>query len=72
MRSLQELGKPHEAASDVRALLDQMREKGDEVREWNTMCVEVLDSASSMLNILGREEDKELINAVGSLRGDVV
>ena len=72
MRSLQELGKPHEAAGDVRALRDLMHDNGDQVREWKTMCVEILDNARSMLNILGQDGDKELINAVVSLRGDVV
>jgi hypothetical protein len=73
LRSLQELGKPHEAAGDVRDLLDLMHDNGDQVREWKTMCVEILDNARSMLNILGQDGgDKELINAVVSLRGDVV
>ena len=67
MRSLQARGKPQEAAREVRALLDLMREY--EAREQTVAvgCAGVLESASQHLTILDPEVgEEELIQAVAA------
>ena len=66
MRTLQARGRPQEAAIEVRALLDLMRE--DEAAVQNLMaaaCKELLETASLHLDILEPEVgEEELIKAV--------
>ena len=65
MRSLQARGKSQEAAREVRALLDLMREKEATVQKWAAACAAVLQSARQLLTILDPEVgEKELIQAV--------
>ena len=67
MRSLQARGKPHEAAREVRALLDLMREKEEELKILAGACQELLEHASLSLNILDPEVgEEELIKAVAA------
>jgi len=60
-------GKPQEAAREVRALLDQMRENEAEVQKFAIACEGVLESASQHLTILDPEVgEEELIQAVAA------
>ena len=65
MRSLQARGKPQEAAREVRALLDMMREHEKEVQVLVVGCAAVLAQALRHLKILDPEVgEEELIKAV--------
>ena len=67
MRCLQARGKPQEAAREVRALLDLMRENEAQVQEMAASCGAVLELASQHLTILDPEVgEEELIQAVAS------
>ena len=67
MRSLQARGKPQEAAREVRALLDLMREKEEAWKILSAACQELLEHASLFLNILDpKVGEKELIKAVAA------
>ena len=67
MRSLQARGKPEEAAREVRALLDRMRENEAAVREMAASSAEQLEYACMHLNILDPEVgEEELIEAVAA------
>ena len=64
---MQARGKPQEAAREVRALLDLMRENEASVRKWPDSCAAVLESASQHLTILDPEVgEEELIQAVAA------
>jgi len=67
LRSLQARGKPQEAAGEVRALLDLMRENETSVQNSAPACQEMLEVASKQLTILDSEVGKEeLIKAVAA------
>ena len=67
MRSLQARGKPQEAAREVRALLDLMRENEARVRNNASLCQELLGAARRCLTILDPEVgEEELIQAVAA------
>ena len=67
MRSLQARGKPQEAAREVFALLDLMREKEEEVQNVADLCAHMLEHARQELTILDPEVgDEELIQAVAA------
>ena len=67
MRSLQARGEPQEAAREVRALLDSMRENEKQVQVLAAACLEVLEHASLFLNILDPVVgEEELIKAVAA------
>ena len=68
MRCLQARGKPQEAAREVRALLDLMRENETKVQEWASPCTAVLVHASKQLTILDPAVgEEELIQAVAAV-----
>jgi CRP-like cAMP-binding protein len=65
--ALQVRGKPQEAAREVRALLDLMRENDKLVRDVAASCAEMLERASQHLTILDPEVgEEELIQAVAA------
>ena len=66
MRSLQERGKSQEAAREVHALLDLMRENETRVQKWAARCAALLElRARQHLTILDPEVGEEkLIQAV--------
>ena len=65
MRSLQARGRPQEAAREVRALLELMRENETAVQRIAATYAGVLGVAIKTLNVLDLEAgDKELIQAV--------
>ena len=67
MRSLQARGKPQEAAREVRALLDLMRENQASVQKHAVPCAAVLELASQELTVLDPEVgEEELIQAVAA------
>ena len=67
MRSLQARGKPQEAAREVHALLDLMRENEARVYKAASSCTKVLEQASEHLKILDPEVgEQELIKAVAA------
>ena len=67
MRSLQARGKPQEAARDVRALLDLMRENEASVQKLAAACKGLLVRASQHLTILHPEVgEEELVQAVAA------
>jgi hypothetical protein len=67
LRSLQARGKPREAAREVRALLDRMRENVEEVQIWAASYRELIEHASRNLRILDPEVgEEELIEAVAA------
>jgi len=67
LRSLQARGKPEEAARELRALLDLMRENEARVQTVPAMCSVVLGLASEHLTILDPEVgEEELIQAVAA------
>ena len=67
MRFLQAHGKSQEAAREVRALLDLMRENEVSVQKWAIGSAAVLKSASHHLTILDPEVGvEELILAVAA------
>jgi len=67
LRSLQARGKSQEAAREVRALLDLMRENQASVQKLAAMCAAVLERASHQLTILDPEVgEEELIQAVAA------
>ena len=67
MRSLQARGKPQEAAREVRALLDLMRENEARLQNVAASCAQVLEQARRHLKILGPEVgEEELIQAVAA------
>ena len=67
MRSLQARGKPQEAAREVRALLDLMRENEAGVQKFAAACARILAHASQILTILDPEVgEEELIQAVAA------
>ena len=67
MRSLQARGKPQEAAREVRALLDLVRENEAHVQQMAAPCATVLEHASRHLTILDPEVgEEELIKAVAA------
>jgi len=67
LRSLQARGKPQEAAREVRALLDLMRENEAKVQICLAGCAELLKSASKHLTILHPAVgEEELIQAVAA------
>jgi len=67
LRSLQARGKSQEAAREVRALLDLMRENEARVQEWAVPCAGVLESARQHLTILDPEVgEEELIQVVAA------
>jgi len=60
-------GKPQEAAREVRALLDLMRENEARVQRWAAAFQEMLENASLLLSILDPEVgEEELIKAVAA------
>ena len=65
MRSLQARGRPEEAAREVRALLDVVRENETAVQKIADSCSDVLKRAGGVLKVLRQEVgDEELIKAV--------
>ena len=67
MRSFQARGKPQEAAREVRALLDLMREKETRMQNVAAGCASVLESARHHLTMLDPEVgEEELIKAVAA------
>ena len=67
MRSLQARGKPHEASTEVRALLDLVRENEARVRYLSAFCAQILEHVSHHLTILDPEvEEEEFIQAVAA------
>ena len=67
MRSLQARGKPQEAAREVRALLDLMRENETSVQQMPAACAQMLQHASQHLTILDPEVgEEELVKAVAA------
>ena len=67
MRSLQARGKPEEAAREVRALLNLIRENEARVQQFADSCAVVLEYALSHLAILHPEVgEEELIQAVAA------
>jgi len=67
LRSLQARGKPQEAAREVRALLDLMRENEASVQTLAALCAGLLEIASQRLTILHPEVGEEdLIQAVAA------
>ena len=67
MRFLQARGKPQEAAREVRALLDLMRENETSVQMLAAQCAALLELASQHLTILDPEVgEEELIKAVAA------
>ena len=67
MRSLQARGKPQEAAREVRALLDLIRENETGVQTMATGCAQILKNARHLLTILDPEVgEEELIKAVAA------
>jgi hypothetical protein len=65
LRSLQARGKPQEAAREVRALLDRMREAG--VQKWADGAATMLEYQFKRLTILDPEVgEEELIQAVAA------
>ena len=68
MRSPQARGRPQEAASDVRDLLELMRENEAAVQDLASPCQFLLHQASAHLKILDPElGDEELIKSVTKL-----
>jgi len=64
---MQARGKSQEAAREVRALLDLMREKETRLQEMASPCAAMLEHASSYLDILDPEVgEEELIQAVAA------
>ena len=64
---MQARGKPQEAAREVRALLDLMRENEARVHKAASSCTTVLEQASEHLKILDPEVgEEELITAVAA------
>ena len=64
---MQARGKPQEAAREVRALLDLMRENETRVQETAAACAAVLALARQHLTILDPEVgEEELIKAVAA------
>ena len=67
MRSLQARGRRQEAAREVRALIDLMRENEAGVQGKAAACQELLERASEHLTILDPEVgEEELIQAVAA------
>ena len=67
LRSLQARGKSQEAAREVRALLDLMRENEASVQTLAVPCAALMGSASQQLTILDPEVgEEELIKAVAA------
>ena len=67
MRSLQARGRPQEAAREVRALLDLMRENQANVQKMAASCAAVLEQARKHLTILDPDVgEEELIQAVAA------
>jgi len=67
LRSLQARGKPQEAAKEVRALLDLMRENETRVQGLAAPCAAVLEVARQALTVLDPEVgEEELIQAVAA------
>jgi len=67
LRSLQARGKPQEAAREVRALLDLLRENEAAVQKWAAGCAALLGEARRNLKILHPEVGEEkLIQAVAA------
>ena len=67
MRFLQARGKPQEAAREVRALLDQMRENEAAVQRSASMCATELELANEHLMVLDPEVgEQDLIKAVAA------
>ena len=67
MRSLQARGKPQEAAREVRALLDLMRENQASVQGVAATCAIWLEQARQLLTVLDPEVgEEELIQAVAA------
>ena len=67
MRRLQARGKPEEAAREVRALLDLMRENEAAVQKVAASCAAVLELGRRNLTILDPEVgEEELIQAVAA------
>ena len=67
MRSLQARERPQEAAREVRALLDLMRENEAAVKDISTSCRGVLQQASVHLKNLDPEHgEEELIKLVAA------
>jgi len=67
LRSLQARAKPQEAAREVRALLDLMREDEAKVQKLAALCAEQLEWASKHLRILDPGVgEEELIMAVAA------
>jgi len=65
LRSLQARGKPQEAAREVRALLDLMRENEARLQNVPALCATALEHASVFLKILDPEVgEEELIKEV--------
>ena len=63
--SLQALGKPQEAAREVRALLDLMRQNKTAVQEMLPACQIMLQKASSCLQVRDPETgEEELVKSV--------
>ena len=64
---MQARGRPQEAAREVRALLDLVRENETQVQKWAAMCAEMLEYAREYLTILDQEVgEEELIQAVAA------
>ena len=64
---MQARGKPQEAAREVRAVLDLMRENETRVYNWAVGCAGALGSARRHLTILDPEGgEEELIQAVAA------
>jgi hypothetical protein len=64
---LQARGKPQEAAREVRALLNLMRDNEAQVQKMAAQCAAVLEHASNQLTILDPEVGElELIQAVAA------
>ena len=64
---MQARGKPEEAAREVFALLDLMRENEASLQNVASMCAEILEYASKVLIILDPEAgEEELIRAVAA------
>ena len=65
--SRQARGRPQEAAKEVRALLDLMRENEAAVQDESVRCITLLNNASVHLNILDPEHgEEELIELVAA------
>jgi len=64
---MQARGRPQEAAREVKALLDLMRENEAAVQEFSTQCRYLLGEACKHLKILDPEHgEKELIKSVAA------